>query len=88
VSRTRVPRELAERVASQAGHQCGYCRTQERIVGAAMEVDHIVPEAAGGPTEETNLWLACTPCNRHKSGRLDAIDAATGERTPLFNPRP
>lgn len=31
-----------------------------------MEIDHIIPEALGGLTEEDNLWLACPLCNEHK----------------------
>lgn len=34
-----------------------------------------------------NLWLACSRCNDFKSDRIDAVDPATGERVPIFNPR-
>jgi hypothetical protein len=52
-----------------------------------MEIDHLLPECLGGTTEEDNLWLACSLCNDHKSGRVTAFDPITGEPTPLFNPR-
>jgi len=39
-----------------------------------IEVDHVVPIAAGG-AEEENLRLACGWCNRHKSDRLALYDA-------------
>src|SRR5258708_5281869 len=87
MSRTRIPREMRERVAAQARHRCGYCLTAEAIVGTPMEVDHLIPEALGGLTEEGNLWLACSLCNDHKSDRVAALDPVTGEVVRLFNPR-
>jgi hypothetical protein len=52
-----------------------------------MEIDHIIPEARGGRTEEGNLWLACSACNQRKSDRLVAWDPITETMAPLFNPR-
>ena len=51
-----------------------------------MEIDHIVPEALGGSTEEANLWLACSLCNDHKGSRIAAPDPFTGEIVRLFDP--
>lgn len=87
MSKTYIPKALRRRVATQARYRCGYCLTPERIVGMEMEVDHIIPEARGGRTEEANLWLACSPCNEHKSDRVEAPDPQTGELVPLFHPR-
>jgi hypothetical protein len=50
-----------------------------------LEIDHIVPTAAGG-TEE-NLWLACRMCNGFKGTQTHALDPVTGRRTRLFDPR-
>lgn len=52
-----------------------------------MHVEHIVPLAAGGSSEENNLWLACPLCNGHKGIQTHAIDPASGEEVRLFNPR-
>ena len=52
-----------------------------------MEIDHLVPEAQGGLTEEGNLWLACSACNTFKGDRTTVLDPLTGEIVPLFNPR-
>jgi hypothetical protein len=52
-----------------------------------MELDHLVPQSLGGLTEENNLWLACSLCNDHKSGRIAAQDPVSGEVVRLFNPR-
>jgi len=87
MSREYIPRALRERVAAQAGHRCGYCLTSALLVGMTFEIDHIVPESAGGQTEEENLWLACPTCNGHKSDRIGAIDPTTGEHVRLFDPR-
>jgi len=87
MSETRIPKKLRRRVAEQADHHCGYCLTSERIVGAPMEIDHIIPESLGGITEEENLWLACALCSNHKGDRIAALDPETGEIVRLFNPR-
>ena len=52
-----------------------------------MEIDHIVPEAAGGATEADNLCLTCISCNTFKSAYQTGIDPQTGEEVRLFNPR-
>jgi hypothetical protein len=85
--RRSIPAVLRRRISDQAGHRCGYCRSSEEIIGASLEIDHIVPLALGGPTEEENLWLACSQCNEHKSDRTAAIDPQTGELCRLFHPR-
>ncbi len=52
-----------------------------------MTLDHITPQAAGGPTVEENLWLACRRCNEFKGVQTNAHDPETGELVSLFNPR-
>jgi hypothetical protein len=47
MSRTYVSKELRERVAAQALYRCGYCLTAQAIVGAPMEIDHLIPESLG-----------------------------------------
>jgi hypothetical protein len=87
MSRSHIPRAMRDRVAEQARHRCGYCLTAEAVVGTPMELDHIIPEALGGLTEEDNLWLACSLCNDHKGDRIAALDPDSGEVVQLFNPR-
>jgi hypothetical protein len=74
-------------VAEQSRHRCGYCLSAEAIVGATMELDHILPAALGGETTEANLWLACSACNDHKNDRVAAPDPLTTELALLFDPR-
>jgi hypothetical protein len=87
MSRSYISKALRDVVAQQARYRCGYCLTQEAVVGTPMEVDHIIPESLGGLTEETNLWLACSLCNNHKGDRIAALDPETGEVVRLFDPR-
>lgn len=87
MSTSRIPKTLRAQVVVQAHHRCGYCLTQEAVVGTPMEIDHLIPESLGGATEEANLWLACSLCNDYKGDRIAALDPATGEIVRLFDPR-
>jgi hypothetical protein len=85
--KTHVPAALRRLVAEQARHRCGYCLTPEALTGAALEVEHILPEVQGGGTTEENLWLSCRRCNGRKGSRTHVIDPLTHLEAPLFNPR-
>lgn len=87
MSRSYVPNDLRRRVARAARHRCGYCLTSEGVVGAPMEIEHILPESRGGLTEEDNLWLACPLCNSYKGRLVEFRDPVSGLGVPLFNPR-
>jgi HNH endonuclease len=52
-----------------------------------LDIDHIIPDALGGPTIRANLWLACSRCNDFKGDRTTAFDPDTDQHQPLFNPR-
>lgn len=87
MSKTAIDPAVRAAVAEEAKYRCGYCLTQTLICGFAMQIDHIIPEAAGGTSEADNLWLACSTCNSHKAARLSVADPQSGEDAPLFNPR-
>ncbi|MBX3015177.1 MAG: HNH endonuclease [Caldilineaceae bacterium] len=87
MSHTYIPKPLREQVRSEARNRCGYCQTQQDIVGIQLHIEHLLPEAAGGMTVLANLWLACSECNNHKGAQIDAIDPVSAERVSLFNPR-
>ena len=57
---------LRARLRVEAGDRCGYCQTPQTLAYGPLEVDHIVPVAAGGSDDVDNLWLACRPCNQYK----------------------
>ena len=87
MSRTKISRELRRRVEVAARLRCGYCQTQQSVVGYPLHVEHIIPEAAGGPSVEENLWLACSVCNNAKGTQTTGQDPLTGQAVKLFNPR-
>lgn len=82
-----IPAELRRQVRADAGRRCGYCRSSEALTGMPLEIEHIVPEAADGPTVRENLWLACHRCNEFKGARTHATDPLTRELVASFNPR-
>jgi hypothetical protein len=77
---------MRRRVISRAQGRCEYCQTQQIIV-VSMEIDHILPEAAGGKTNLANLCFACIGCNGFKLDFRTGVDAQTGKEARLFNPR-
>lgn len=81
-----IPDRLRQQVIARAGARCEYCLAPLAIV-VEMEIDHIVPESAGGPTELDNLCVTCVGCNGFKLAFQVAEDPQTGEMAPLFNPR-
>jgi hypothetical protein len=87
-----MPREyilvaVDRRVREAARNRCGYCLSPQELVMARLEIEHVIPIAKGGSSDESNLWLSCPLCNGAKSDRTTAIDPVTGEEVPLFNPR-
>lgn len=87
MSHQYIPAATRRQVARRAAYRCEYCQTQESTIGMALEVEHIIPEVAGGSSEESNLCLACPKCNRFKGTRLQAVDEVTGAEVALFHPR-
>ena len=82
----RVSETLRQQVTAVARGRCEYCHTQQAIV-VSMEIDHIVPESAGGETIIDNLCLACVGCNGFKLNYQTGIDPDTGQEVPLYQPR-
>lgn len=52
-------------VFERDGHQCVECGSADRL-----EVDHIMPMAAGGDDELSNLQTLCKPCNASKKDHV------------------
>lgn len=84
---SQIPEEVRIRVRAQANHQCGYCRSLQKYVLGVLEMEHIIPKAAGGSDDEENLWLACRLCNSYKGPQTHATDPVTNRNVKLFNPR-
>ena len=54
--------ETKEYVLQKWGHRCAYCDAMD----VPLEVEHILPRSRGGSSRESNLTLACVPCNTAK----------------------
>jgi 5-methylcytosine-specific restriction endonuclease McrA len=87
MSRPYVSVQLAAQILADAGHRCGYCCTDERLTGSPLSIEHILPIAAGGPTERENRWRSCRECNERKGAQMQAADPESGEVVDLYNPR-
>jgi hypothetical protein len=87
MSGVTVPAALRLRIAEQSRERCGYCLTSAVVSGTRLEIDHLIPIARGGPTEEWNLWLACSDCNDRKCDQMYAVDPESKRSVKLFNPR-
>jgi hypothetical protein len=86
MSRSRVSESVRQRVRETARFRCGYCLTQENVVSYPLHIEHLLPEAKGGKSDEENLWLSCSVCNNFKGTQTHAENPETGESLALFNP--
>jgi hypothetical protein len=87
MSKTYIPAELRRQVRQRARDCCEYCLIPESMTFATHEIDHVIAEKHGGPTDADNLATACTLGNALKGSDLASIDTETGAIVPLFNPR-
>ena len=79
--------DLKARIRQQAKNRCGYCLSAQQYVWGTLEIEHIIPKAAGGSSHEENLWMACRPCNSHKADRTYGLDPLTDRTVALYHPR-
>jgi hypothetical protein len=84
---TYVAADLRRLVESRANHLCEYCLIHEDDTYLGCQVDHVISEKHGGPTDADNLSYACTFCNRAKGTDVGSIAPSTGEFSRFFNPR-
>jgi hypothetical protein len=89
LSTTYISAELRRLVMARASHLCEYCLIHEDDTFFGCEVDHIISEKHGGPTEADNLAYACLICNRNKGSDVGSLTqpVATGVFLRFFNPR-
>ena len=66
MSKTYINVALRQLVIRRANGLCEYCLIHEDDTYFGCQVDHIISEKHGGPTEEGNLAYACSFCNRNK----------------------
>ena len=83
----RVSAARRNAVVERAGGCCEYCRSQERFSADSFSVEHVVPRAAGGVGDPSNLALSCQGCNNRKYTSTEGVDLVTGDTVRLFHPR-
>jgi hypothetical protein len=85
VSESYISAELRRFVNVRAQRRCEYCLIFEEDTYFGFQIDHVISEKHGGPTEADNLVLACAFCNSNKGSDVASIDK--GVLTRLFHPR-
>lgn len=60
----KVSKPLRDRILKAHGNRCFYCGGDGS--GKVLEIDHRIPLASGGTTDETNLVPSCKKCNLQK----------------------
>ncbi|HEX8399282.1 MAG TPA: HNH endonuclease signature motif containing protein [Pyrinomonadaceae bacterium] len=83
----KIKKDLEQKIRIQAKNRCGYCLNPQELMPYKLEIEHILPKALGGTSDEENLWLACRECNSHKAKKIKAVDPLTNKTVKLFNPR-
>jgi hypothetical protein len=71
----------------RAKGRCEYCQLSQEDVRLGFEIDHIIARKHRGPSDPSNLCLACSACNNHKGTNISGFDVVTGKIVPLYNPR-
>ena len=87
MSITYISAELRRLVVARAEGICEYCLIAEDDTFYGCEVDHIISEKHGGPTQANNLGYACIFCNQSKGSDIGSIHWESGILVRFFNPR-
>jgi len=64
--RAHIPHRVKLKVAFDQNYQCKNC---EKTLNQNQECDHIIPIAAGGTNDPTNLQILCADCHRTKTAQ-------------------
>lgn len=71
--RTLMTKKLREFIKNRDNFTCCSCGNSTHVEpNLLLEIDHIIPVAKGGQTEEGNLQTLCWKCNRAKSDKIIA----------------
>lgn len=69
--RALMTRKLRDFIKNRDNFTCCTCgNSVHKEPNLLLEIDHIVPIAKGGPTEEGNLQTLCWKCNRAKGSKI------------------
>ena len=88
--RSLMTARLREQIKARDGYRCKNCGVSiNDEPHLLLEVDHIIPVARGGKTEESNLQTLCWKCNRSKGTKLksgeDYENCLLGEEIHINN---
>lgn len=87
MSSTYISAQLRRRVIARATGLCEYCLLHEDDTLFGGEVDHVISEKHGGPTQEDNLAYACLLCNRNKGSDIATLIPERNALIRFFHPR-
>ena len=65
-----IPRTVQFKVLKRENQICRSCGNS--VKDEDVEFDHIIPWSKGGPTEEHNIRLLCSDCNRKRGNRFES----------------
>lgn len=82
----KLGKNLRERVFARSRQRCAYCLSRQELMSDRLQIDHIIPKALGGNSDDENLCLACSSCNRFKASKLYARDPRTKTPVRIYNP--
>ncbi len=69
--RSLMTTKLRQHIKERDNFTCKLCgNSTHKEPNLLLEIDHIIPVAKGGLTEESNLQTLCWKCNRKKSDKL------------------
>lgn len=69
--RVLMTNKLRQFIKKRDNFTCGFCgNSTHKEPNLLLEIDHIIPVAKGGLTEENNLQTLCWKCNRNKSDKI------------------
>jgi hypothetical protein len=78
---------LQQLVRERAAGACEYCQLPQQFSRLTFSMDHVIARQHEGPSDESNLALACPFCNTHKGPNIAGIDPRTNQMIRLFHPR-
>lgn len=61
----KLPTAKRRRIMERDAYRCRHCGDHRNL-----SIDHIIPRAAGGSNDDSNLQTLCIPCNMEKGAAL------------------
>ena len=69
--RALMTNKLRQFIKKRDNFTCRFCgNSTHKEPNLLLEIDHIIPVAKGGLTEENNLQTLCWKCNRNNSDKI------------------